>query len=178
VLYWSSHPARIRNQHTNYLQQVLHRHREVLFMSNLETELPKMSKTDMETWLYANEAAMRSSAKQSIENSLANVRSLSYYFQRQQTPTRTKPKNKHHRTQQEPVHKVMRSRKRQQAQTRSRKITLYLNIQSTRSRRSQSTSPPHDTSPEQRRYRQLTLLSNNASTAPGIRAPSPTLRRE
>ena len=43
---------------------------------NLEKELEDMKETEMKDWLYANEAAIRSSAKQAIDNSLSNVRSL------------------------------------------------------------------------------------------------------
>ena len=131
------HRARIRQLHTEFYTTVLHRHRDILFMDkdNLEKELEDMKETEMKDWLHANEAAIRSSAKQAIDNSLSNVRSLTHYYRpKQPTNGKQTPRNKRSNTIHEPVSKVKRSRNRRPAQTRCRKLTNYITIRSDPSR--------------------------------------------
>ena len=182
--------ARIRQLHTEFYTTVLHRHRDILFMDkdNLEKELEDMKETEMKDWLHANEAAIRSSARQAIDNSLSNVRSLTHYYRPKQ-PTNGKQKTKTSRSNTifDSISKVKRSRKRRPAPVKCRKMTNYITIRLTTSRRSQSPSTDQPDQPEQiqqpRQYRQLSLLSlaslptahqQNASTSPSCPHGAPT----
>ena len=134
----------------------------MLFMENLEKELEDMKETEMMNWLHANEAAIRSSAKQAIDNSLSNVRSLTHYYRPKQ-PTNSTPKTRTKRsnTIHEPISKVKRSRNRRPAPVKCRKLTNYITIRSdpSRTRSPQTPQTSEQTQEEQRpQYRQQLIL--------------------